>query len=367
MRIAYDFQAFSAQQYGGISRYFTELATRISFIPSTQVEVISPVYINSYLGSLSEVRVVGQYVPPIKHSGGMYNVINRMLSPVLLEKFHPDLVHETYYSAKSYLPSRSKSVLTVFDMIHERFPECFPPGDKTASAKAMAVERADHIFCISENTRQDLVHLLNVPEEKTSVVYLGVSAKLLLNASPSHPKPYILYVGSRKGYKNFEKLLQAYASSNILRADYDLIAFGGGEFNSCEQALIQALGISADQILQVSGDDSMLARFYSNAAIFVYPSQYEGFGLPPLEAMLFNCPVACSNTSSIPEVVGSAAYFFDPYCIESIAYAIENVLNNTILRTAMIAKGQEQVNAFSWQRCAQETAKIYQHVISYGR
>jgi len=245
-------------------------------------------------------------------------------------------------------------------MIHERFPESFAAWDSTSKEKAAAVKRADHIVCISENTRRDLIELFHVPPDKTSVVYLGFTLTHPVTKTGNKPeRPYLLYVGSRGGYKNFERLLHAYASTELLQGQFDLLAFGGGAFNAKEVELISSLGLSVRQIRQVGGSDERLAELYRDAAVFIYPSLYEGFGIPPLEAMSFDCPVACSNSSSIPEVVGDAALLFDPLSVESIGKAVVSLLQDQALRQTLVERGRERIKIFSWQSCAQQTADIY--------
>jgi glycosyltransferase involved in cell wall biosynthesis len=282
-----------------------------------------------------------------------------------MRRFAPDIVHETYYSHTRTAPSSSKVVLTVFDMIHERFPAYFSSWDPLQREKVAAVQRADHVICISEHTRRDLVQLLGVEEAKTSVVHLGFSltgAGEQLAEVP--PRPYLLYVGARGGYKNFEGLLKAYSRSHALCRDFDLVAFGGGVLTPQERALIVELGLDTSKVRQMGGPDSVLAGLYRSAALFVYPSLYEGFGIPPLEAMSFNCPVACSNTSSIPEVVGDAASFFDPESTDSMVAAIESVLNHDKVRKELIAKGQQRILQFSWEKCAVQTQNVYRSILT---
>jgi glycosyltransferase involved in cell wall biosynthesis len=325
----------------------------------------TPVYINDYLShSRSELVVSGISVPAIPQIGRIYRAINRLISPIALRRWRPDIVHETYYSTKSVAPSSSKVVLTVYDMIHELYPEYFSARDRTREYKKNAVERADHVICISENTQKDLIRLLGVVPEKTTVVHLGFaltqSAQAVL---PLQTKPFILYVGSRGGYKNFDRLLAAYAAHPELYDNYDLIAFGGGAFKSQELEMIWRLHLPPAQVRQLSGDDGVLAALYSQAAIFVYPSLYEGFGIPPLEAMSFNCPVACSNTSSIPEVVGSAAIQFDPLDTDSIARALVSLTSDSFLRATLIELGRARVAKFSWEQCAKQTLDVYRALL----
>ena len=177
-------------------------------------------------------------------------------------------------------------------------------------------------------------------------------------------RPYLLHVGGRAGYKNFETLLRAYAGQPALAREFDLVAFGAGDFDTKERELIGALGLSDSQVRQVGGGDSILTDLYQGAALFVYPSRYEGFGIPPLEAMSFDCPVVCSNSSSIPEVVGDAAVFFEPASSDSIANAIQSVLSNDTLRETLIARGRARNKMFSWERCAEQTLDIYRKLLA---
>jgi len=365
MRIAYDHQIFGWQEYGGISRYFFELANGIANTGAAEVAIISPFFINAYLAASSaHLQIRGRKMPPIRHTGRIYRAINQLFAPSIMRNFQPDLVHETYYSDHRLAPSGSKVVLTVFDMINELFPEDFSSWDSTSREKAIAVKRADHVICISQQTQNDLIKILGVDPQKTSVVHLGFSlTQPLAHAYQKSERPYLLYVGNRAGYKNFQTLLRAYASSPTLNNEYDLIAFGGGAFTIKEKALIAHNGICTDRVKQLGGDDALLSGLYRNATAFVYPSRYEGFGIPPLEAMSFDCPVVSSNTSSIPEVVGNAAEFFDPDSSESLMHAIENVLNNESLRQDLVARGRERIKLFSWEHCAEQTLNIYKELL----
>ncbi len=366
MQIIYDHQIFLAQKYGGISRYFSELANHIANEKSAEVTIISPVYVNAYLASRSpKVQVAGFKMPAIRFTGRIYRAINRALEGPLVHWFKPDLVHETYYASAPAKPRRYKIVLTVHDMIHELFPEDFSTNDSTRNCKASAVARADHIICISEHTRRDLIRILGVPHEKTSVIHHGFSLRPTgARVDPPVRRPFLLYVGARGGYKNFASLLRAYAASGRLMKDFDLLAFGGGPINAKEAELIRQLGIAPENLRQLQGGDDVLEGLYRRAAAFVYPSLYEGFGIPPLEAMSYDCPVVCSNASSIPEVVGDAAMLFDPNSTEDFGQALSAVLNDDGLRQELIEKGRARTKEFSWAKCAQQTTAVYEQVLS---
>ena len=360
MRIAFDQQVFSLQEYGGISRYICSLASKLRDIEGVDAKIIAPFHINTYLEQLPKEMVYGIKVPKIPKIGKVLQRGSSWLARRAIEKYKPQIVHETYYSKTSPTIKGSHNIVTVHDMIHERFPSDFLEHDRDSELKLLATQRVDHVICISESTRKDLLTLFDLPEDKVSVVYLGFDklspGPLELN---NKNRPYLLYVGKRGGHKNFEGFLRSYASSPQLRNNFNIVCFGGGAFSSYEVKLFADLKLSDNQLLQVSGNDNKLASFYRNAALFVYPSIYEGFGIPPLEAMSLRCPVTCSNTSSIPEVVGNAAEYFNPNSIESIRTSIEHVLNSTTRQTELIKYGHARCQQFSRERCATETLEIY--------
>jgi len=240
--------------------------------------------------------------------------------------------------------------------------------------KARSIAQADHVICISENTRRDVLTTYDIPEERVSVTLLGHdSLAAILPAEPAEEfrkrvtgshGPYILFVGIRDRYKNFNGLLHAYASSRWLRSNFNLLCFGGGEFTAAERLLISGCGV-AGRVHHVGGADTVLAGCYAHAALFVYPSLYEGFGIPTLEAMSLDCPVACSNTSSFPEVVGDAARLFDPTSVESIREALEAVLNSAEVASSLIRRGSLRRTRFTWQRCAASTVEVYRRLCGW--
>lgn len=364
MRIAFDQQTFTWQEYGGISRYFCSLAHQLSELPGVETKIFAPIHINAYLPGLPPSIRAGTKVTPSPAMLPVMRNVSRLMAIPMIQSYRPDIVHETYYSSWTFAPLGAYRVITAFDMIQECVPG--PDGEinKFIARKRNAFARADHIICISENTRQDLLKFNDIPEEKVSVVYLGFDAL----GSGSHPvggnhgQPYILYVGQRAGYKNFINFIQAYASSVWLQDNFRILCFGGGEFTSTEKALFRDIGLNESQIQLVGGDDYILGSCYRNAAAFVYPSLYEGFGIPPLEAMAAGCPVVCSNTSSIPEVVGGAGEYFDPSSIESIRSSVEHVLQFTERRTELVTLGIERCKLFTWEKCSAETHAIYQRL-----
>ena len=366
MKVAYDHQIFCRQAYGGISRYFARLAEHIP-TQNVDAKLFAPWHINRYLADQPKNSIHGRFVPTyprgLKALAKAYNTleVNRQL-----HSWAPDIVHETFYS---WQPSfhRHTRVTTVYDMISELFPESFKNPEKMTHKKLKALDRADHIICISENTRLDLLNLFPIAEDKVSVVYLGcdaqpVSGHQSFDVLPTDA-PYIMYVGLRGGYKNFEALLKAVAASPQLKKDFHILCFGGGYFTLEEQKKIASLGFHVGQVIQTSGSDQWLQHCLRHASTFVFPSLYEGFGIPPLEAMASDCPVVCSNVSSMPEVVGDAAEFFDPTSAEDLTRAIERVVYNPEVAAKLVLLGRQRLCQFTWDKCAQQTHQVYASLI----
>ena len=365
MKIAYDPQIFRDQRYGGISRYFCELAPRVARAPDTVAHIVAPRHKNEYLDSLKSPLVVGWRMDETRHHLPA-RIAGRIVEWSAGAWLRPDIVHETYYWGSIVGTRRSRRVLTIYDMIHERFREMFAKDDRTIEAKRLAVARADHLICISESTRRDLIEFLDVPPHKVSMTYL--SANIVEARAPAASaalpagRPYLLYVGVRPGYKNFLALVKAVQSSNVL-ADFQIVCFGGGPLRPHEQRSLEGLRFDLARLTMVAGADDQLGALYAGAACFVYPSLYEGFGIPPLEAMLCGCPVACSNTSSLPEVVGEAGVYFDPYDAESLREALERIVGSETLATRLRDAGRRRAATFSWDRCADETLAIYRTLL----
>ena len=367
MKIIYDGQVFVEQEYGGISRYICAVASHIARLPGMEVKVVAPLHVNAYLRGLADDLVVGRYVRRLPKTARLIKSLGTALCGPVAYLMCPDLVHETYYAEQAVCRAGVPHVLTVYDMIEERFPESFPQGYPLKRRKRGAAHRADHVFCISENTRSDLLDMYKLSEDRVSVTYLGcdplaqsgVTAQQLVGASP-----FILFVAGRHGYKNFEGMIRAYAASAWLRKNFRVVCFGAGSFSSGELGLMAGLGLASTQVVHMGGGDERLSALYKAAAALVYPSRYEGFGIPPLEAMWLDCPVICSNSSSIPEVVGDAGDYFDPLDHESIRSSMERVLQSTERRHELIGLGRVRRELFTWKRCAQQTAEVYRRLVS---
>lgn len=355
MNILYDHQIFAVQKYGGISRYFYEIIKRIAY--EENVCLYEGYHINEYgLENIENLKYYhGRKRPAVKYTGWLFRYLNSRDLNKFAQNLSLEIYHPTYY--EDFNINKGKLIVTVYDMIHELYYK----NDITVMKKKNLIEKADGIIAISESTKKDLIDILNINPEKIRVIYLANSLVVDDIGDRLVKEPYVLYVGNRGGYKNFENYLKALALSRY-KNDINIVCFGGGNFINDEKHLINDLKLE-NRIKLFSGDDKILANLYTYAEAFVYPSKYEGFGLPPLEAMQYGTPVIVSNISSIPEVVGKAGIYFDPENIEEMAFKIDSVLENHELREQLSIKGIEQVKMFSWDKCANETIDFYKQVL----
>ncbi len=262
-------------------------------------------------------------------------------------------------------------VVTVHDLERICFPFALEDAAERASLEqdAIAIGKADHIIAVSENTRNDLVRCLGIPERKITVVYNGVDREVFKrNGAAPPPFPYVLYVGSERPRKNLRNLLAAFAAlkkSGAFRM-LKLVKVGSpgrsDAFRSDTMEAIRALGLENEVIFLGEVSDHELAECYASASALVYPSLYEGFGLPVVEAMSCGCPVITSNVSSLPEGAGDAALLVDPHDVADLHKAMERLLTNEGLRRDLIGKGLERSALFSWTRAAETTEEVYSRV-----
>lgn len=366
-RIGFDYQIFAMQAYGGISRYFCELLSQLQSDLEFEPRAIAPFHVNGHLRDTGGIRKLS-FVGRFRGASRLALLLDARLERAANFAVNPDLIHETYYRAAAPSHRRVPRVTTVHDMIPELFRDSFFRGDPILEAKRASVERASLVICCSETTRADLMRQYGLPRERTRVVHLGCSTLPRTStegrADPGSARPYLLYVGPRGGYKNFDRLLMAYGSSRRLHSMFDLIAFGGGPWTPGDVARAKRHSVDPAKLRHLSGGDAVLGRLYEGAAALVYPSLYEGFGMPPLEAMSFGCVTVCSHSGSLPEILGPAAAYFDPTDSASIRSVLEDVLFSDTRRTELVRLGQEQVRKYSWGRCASEIKQVYRTLLN---
>jgi glycosyltransferase involved in cell wall biosynthesis len=386
MKLLYDHQVFTNQYYGGISRYFCEILHQFSSDPSIDISVALRYSCNENLCSypalnkcwsrrnnfFSDMRFLSAIQKRININALGLLFRNQKESERMIKKQDFDIFHPTYYCPYFLKHLQKKPyVLTVYDMIHELYPGYFSPRDPTAQWKKEVIEHATAIIAISESTKKDILRFTNGDPERISVIYLGNPFEFLENFRNTairsdllpNEKPYLLFVGKRGGYKNFIFFITAL--THILTKDQNLRVFcaGGGQFTASELKILKDLDIHT-KVRVVRSNDYILPQLYTNAREFIFPSLYEGFGLPVLEAFSCGCPVVASNTSSLPEIGGEAACYFDPHDPGSLVQALESVIMDTHSREHYIKKGRERVSEFSWKKTVRDTKTVYENVIN---
>ncbi|HZL30483.1 MAG TPA: glycosyltransferase family 1 protein [Pseudolabrys sp.] len=362
MKVLFDGQIFAEQRAGGVSRYYTTLAERLDAEPGVSARIIAPLHRNEILSASTTARVLGIGLPDKRGVARLCRLGLKVMSPVLDRFVSGDIVHETFFSPKPYLTAKRR-VTTMYDMI----TELYYPGIATTEHKKAALARCDHVICISHNTKKDLCELFGFPPERASVTHLAYQdfSRFAGSKAPRglSDAPYFFYVGNRAVYKNFEMLVRAFASAPRLAENFQIVCYGGGLFTDGERAAASAFGLRPEALVHLVGGDDVLGAAYANATAFVYPSLYEGFGIPPLEAMSAGCPVLSSNTSSLPEVVGDAALLFDPKDVDALRDALVRITESAALRDDLVRRGHAQRKLFTWERCVQQTLDVYRRVL----
>jgi len=364
MKILYDHQIFSEQNYGGISRYFTELMNYYYKTKIVEFELSLKYSDNLYLKEVPYSQHKEFFLKvPFKGKGTIRNIINNSKSRTIISKSNFDVFHPTYYNPYFLNLLKAKPfIITVYDLTHEIYSNDLGDSKVLIKQKEQLIKKSAKIIAISNNTKQDLLKYYDVNEEKISVVYLAnpLKSKIILH-NLYLPEKFVLFVGNRGAYKNFSNFIQG--MTTILANDDELtiVCGGGGKFSKNEIKEFKRLHIG-ERIKYYNIDDTILFNLYKKAQLFVFPSLYEGFGLPVLESFYSGCCLVASNRTSIPEVAENAAIYFDPENPDDIACNIEKVLYNKNLRQSLIIKGYEQLKKYSWKKTAESTARVYSEI-----
>jgi len=367
IKVLIDPQTFNDQKFGGISRYYTELYQQ--FRNNDQTEVVlpllftdnihykeSPLFKESFQHKYSFLIRFGKIFRPFLPRKLKKKNDRNLLA--LLEKGDFDVFIPSYYDPY-FLPHLTKPfVLTIHDMIHELFPQYFPNDDPTIANKKLLMEKATRIIAISQNTKADILKVYpHISESKINIVNMAYSISDHPDLELHLPDLYLLFVGNRSVYKNFGFTLRAVAP--ILKSNPDLffVCAGGNPFTPEELSMIDQLGLSR-QLVQQNFHDDELSAYYRRSQCFIFPSEYEGFGIPVLEAMASGCPVILPYYSSFPEVAGDAGLYFELNNAEDLRAKVAYLLADTDSRSLYIAKGTEQAKKFSWSKTANETLEV---------
>ncbi|MCL2680080.1 MAG: glycosyltransferase family 4 protein [Coriobacteriia bacterium] len=379
-RVIYDYQAFAMQQTGGVSRYFAQLIQTLQRHPELAVEPLLEVsfaanrYLRDELNIDSKVRA-GEFFHRYQGRGqgklqAIGNIANKHAAFRLLLQQPNALYHPSYFDPwflamqkqQKRLSSQRLMVVTVHDMIHELLPDQVA-DPHTTDNKRLMMQRADALVAVSQTTQADIIKLYPELAEKITVIHHGAT---LTDDIPTgtfhHDTPYLLFVGNRWSYKNFSSVAHACADIFADYPDLSLLCAGGGPFTATEMQLLHSLNI-AHRTVQCSPDDSTLKALYQGAELFVFPSQYEGFGMPVLEAMGNGAPCVLSSSSSLPEVGADAALYFDAQGenggAAELATQCKRILGSSETRAQLAAAGHKRAAQFSWHKCATQHANLY--------
>jgi glycosyltransferase involved in cell wall biosynthesis len=347
------------QSHGGVSRYFVELIRELAKLPNVEPLVFAGLHASRLLYQQKHTlgaRIVGSHLPFGMRHSRFISAFNSAMFFSYIRKSRPDAYHATYYHEfdTQHLPPL---IITVHDMIAELFGGPLTTNDPTIRRKQLCAKAASQIICVSESTCKDFRTIYPDLAAKTTVVHHGSAFHGEASSKRPLEEPYLLYVGQRCSRKNHDLLRSV--MPELKWPNLKLVYFGGQP--PTRQELAEAAAMKA---IYVSGDsDDELATWYKYASALVYPSLYEGFGMPPLEAMQAGCPVVCSNTSSLPEVVGDAGLLLDPTDIALWVASITKLLSDQLLRNDLIQRGKERARQFTWSACAQSCASIYASAI----
>ena len=361
MRIAVDHQVTSLQDAGGMSRYHYELARQLRGREGISLDLLlgGQSSVLPFAGLEGEGLRVEGWKSRLRSGYPRYGMNALWTAAIAPIRGRYDIYHATYQRWEPAIRHRAL-VATHHDATQERFPELFRNAAAIQARKRRLYQRADMVICVSESARRDLLEIYGVDRSRTCVVHHGVTtvAEVGAGRGDDEEQPYVLYVGSRSAYKNFLALLRAFAVTDATRGMRLLVA-GGGRWSAEERETIVALGLEGRVELLPRVEEAHLGELYSGAAMFVYPSLYEGFGLPPLEAMSADCPVLVSRSSALPEICGEAAHYFDPTDEGALERELGRLLGNTELLRSKVDAGRAWVGRYTWETSAQGTLVAY--------
>lgn len=341
---------FDLQKQGGVSNVWKAILKELSNVDFDFKIIKSKSGLGSSFYNNEKKYIDDRYFPVF---------LNRYLN---ISGINATVFHSSYF--RVHKSNDVKNILTIHDFTYELYDKGIRKYIHLFQKKN-SLKRADRIICVSENTKKDLINFHPwIDEAKIKVIYNGVDNKIFHPLSKKNILnfSYLLSVGGRNIHKNFQFTLDLMTCNFIKSNSIKLIVVGGGNFSVNEINFIKKHNLKDRIIYKASVNDEELNVLYNGALALIYPSFYEGFGIPPLEAMSSGCPVICSNTSSLPEVVGDSALFIDVNDYKSAFPHIELVLDQS-QRNQIIVKGIIQASKFTWEKTAKETINLYKELL----
>ncbi len=351
----------------GIGRYLRNLLIHLARLDNKNEYIV---FVNQ--GNSQVVTQKNFIFVPLKIHVPLYSFSEQSWFPMEIRKWKLELIHYPNFNVPLLFPC--PYVVTIHDLIYYLYPDQCPSKIAYYYACFMlqyAIQHARIIMTDSEYSKQDLIQYFHIPTKKIQVIYPAADDKCRPDSETPRQatfqryrirQPYLLYVGKHHSYKNIKTLLQAYSIYPEVYEHFQLVIAGKRDHRRQELYDLAARLDSGDRILFTDFvPETELFELYNRARVFVFPSLYEGFGLPPLEAMACGVPVISSNAASLPEVVGDAAIQIDPFNVQAFANAMRMVLTDTKLWHTLKKKGEVRTQQFSWDTAAQELLEIYTH------
>lgn len=356
MKVIFDHQLFSWQRLGGASKYFCML---LKNLPPEEWITTCKWSNNEYVEHLNlfpHKNFLKNHF--FKGQGLIMHYLNKPYSRHLIGKGDFDVYHQTHFDPFALKSLGTKPMVTTF---HDINFSTYNPDPKIVEWQRISLNRADRIIAVSHNTKKDLVELFNISPDKVTVIHHGIELPGDTAVKRLFHFPYLLYVGSRGSHKNFKNLAKAFS---LLTKDFpDLkLVCTWREFTPQEWSFFKELGIDRN-VVHLRASEDEINSLYRYAEAFVFPSLYEGFGIPLLEAMSNHCPVILARSSCLPEIAADAGLYFEPEEVEDIYTKIRQVLDSADLRNDLINKGDKRVKDFSWKKCADLHRDVYKSLI----
>lgn len=357
MKILFSNKIFFEQRYGGISRYFFSIFKEL-IKKKIDFKIVSPIYKNNYVKTLDDKFKVGLYFakyPSLK----FINFINEKLSLSLFKDSNCDIIHDTYYSSYLNKIRNKKKIVTVHDLIHEKFSQYYESA-KIIEEKKNYFKNINHFVCVSNSTKYDLQEIYNIPDDKISVIYHG--SNHLDNykniTSLTNFKKFILYVGNRHRYKNFKSLLDIYSKNKNINANFDLVCFGGEKVDKNEIEILNKYKIKNKvRFIRLEVNDLNLKSLYQSASVMISTSLYEGFGINILEALSHGCPVILRRLKVFEEIYKDLPIYYDDD--SELNHTLYDYLINNLANENKKKEYIKFSKKFNWSSSTDKLINIY--------
>lgn len=353
MKVLFDHQIFN-YVFGGAAKYFVML---LSHLPRECWECTAIASSSEYIKS----KALMKYLPyEFRGQTVLMEYLNRPYTNCIMRQGQFDVFHQTNFGTYCLKSLGNKPMVTTY---HDSNLSTIDPHPEIVERQRISLERADAVICVSNHTKNDMQRLFHLDEQKVKVIYHGIERPdmSVLAEQRVVKDDYILFVGRRSAYKNFRKFIEVFSELHLKYPKIKVVCTSN-VFSKEEQMRFKELGIE-DCMIHVAADETTMLRLYRDALFFAFPSFYEGFGMPILEAWSCGCPVVLSDASCFPEIAGSGGLFFKPESKEDMLRQFDAVLSDSCLRKKLVLNGYERMKRFSWEKCAEEHIQLYRTLL----